>query len=338
MIGYYVHHHGSGHLHRMRSIARHLRTGLTVLSTLPEPANCPCPWVRLPSDVDDGQVPAHGDVTAHGTLHWAPIGHDGLRARMAAVAAWVATARPSLMVVDVSVEIATFARAMGIPVVVVAMPGDRTDRAHRLAYDLATALIAAWPESARDISWPHTWHRKTLYTGGFSRYDDRPRLPVVSPSARRRVAFLGGCGGVDISRQQIKEAVSATPDWEWDLIGVPGGQWVDDPWPILRQADVIVTHAGQNTVAETAAARRPAIVIPQTRPHHEQRATAQQLRLGGYATVLDTWLDAERWRLLVDDASTRPDRWREWAPGDGATRAAHRIDELASGCGAVAWT
>jgi hypothetical protein len=336
MIGYYVHHHGTGHLHRMRSIARHLRSELTVLSTLPQPSGFPHPWVRLPPD-DDGEVSGHGDVTANGTLHWAPASHDGLRTRMAAVAAWVAAARPSLIVVDVSVEIAVFVRAMGIPVVVIAMPGDRTDRAHRLAYDVATALIAAWPAAARDRRWPERWHRKTLYTGAFSRYDDRPRLPAVS-GPRRHVAFVGGCGGIDVTRQQAREAVSATSGWEWELIGVPGGRWVDDPWPLLCRADVIVTHAGQNTVAETAAARRPAIVIPQSRPHHEQTATARQLQVGDYAMVVDTWPDADRWPTLLGDAAARLDRWREWAPGDGARRAAERIDELVSSFSAVGCT
>jgi len=32
-----------------------------------------------------------------------------------------------------------------VPTVVVAMRGDRFDRAHRTAYDAADALLAAWP-------------------------------------------------------------------------------------------------------------------------------------------------------------------------------------------------
>lgn len=40
MIGYYVHHHGSGHLHRARSLAAVLGRPVTGLSTLPRPAGC----------------------------------------------------------------------------------------------------------------------------------------------------------------------------------------------------------------------------------------------------------------------------------------------------------
>jgi hypothetical protein len=43
-------------------------------------------------------------------------------------------------------------------------------------------------------------------------------------------------------------------------------------------ADVVITHAGQSCVADVAAARRPAIVLPQPRPFDEQHATAETLR------------------------------------------------------------
>ncbi|MFC8762138.1 MULTISPECIES: glycosyltransferase [Streptomyces] len=52
---------------------------------------------------------------------------------------------------------------------------------------------------------------------------------------------------------------------------------------------MVVTHAGQNAVAECAAARVPAVVVPQSRPHGEQHATAHALAEGGLATVRDHW-------------------------------------------------
>ena len=64
----------------------------------------------------------------------------GLLRRGAAVVRWVERHRPSLVVVDVSVEVTLLVRLLGVPVVVVAMQGDRHDRAHRTAYDAATAL------------------------------------------------------------------------------------------------------------------------------------------------------------------------------------------------------
>ena len=51
------------------------------------------------------------------------------------------------MVVDVSVEVAILVRLLGVPVVVMAMPGDRIDAPHDLVYQAADHILAAWPES-----------------------------------------------------------------------------------------------------------------------------------------------------------------------------------------------
>ena len=51
-IGWYVHHHGSGHRTRMSAVRGHL-DGVVVLSTLEAPADGSA-WVRPPRD-DDGE-------------------------------------------------------------------------------------------------------------------------------------------------------------------------------------------------------------------------------------------------------------------------------------------
>lgn len=42
----------------------------------------------------------------------------------------------------------------------------------------------------------------------------------------------------------------------------------------------VVTHADQNALAEVAAVRRPAIVVPRQRPHDEQTTAAAVLDTG----------------------------------------------------------
>lgn len=324
MIGWYVHAHGQGHLQRLQSIAAHLRTPVTALSTLARPAGFGGGWVQLPPDLPAGQ---DRDVTAGGTLHWAPRHHVGLRARMAAVAAWVETAQPCLVVVDVSVEVAVLVRSMGVPVVVAAMRGERTDRAHRTAYDLAEALLAPWPAWAAE-PWPQQWLDKTWHVGALSRLDGRPAGPAPGG---RRVVLLWGHGGSQVSQVDVEAAVAATPGWTWELCGLPGAPWVEDPWPLLTAADVVVTHAGQNAVAEVAAARRPAVVVPQQRPHEEQVATAQVLARAGLAVVHGSWPAPEQWPAVLAEAATLDGAtWQRWSDGAGALRAAARLDEAAS--------
>jgi len=310
VIGYYVHHQGKGHLHRARSVLAQVDSASVILSSLPGP------WVVL--DRDDGGHSS--DPTAGGRLHWAPRHHTGLRRRMAGIARWIEEAAPSLLVVDVSVEVAVLARSMGVPVLVAAMRGDRSDAPHELAYDLADALFAPWPAAFPEPDW--RWEPKTHYVGAFSRFDGRVPVPRAAGSTKRAAVLLGA-GGAEVVTSP------APPGWEWDWIGGPGG-WVADPWPALSSADVVITHAGQNAVAEVAAARRPAVVVPQERPFGEQEATAAALERAGLAVVCRRWPRVADWPAYLERAQALGgERWAEWSPGDGARRAAAVIEELA---------
>ncbi|MFF3487993.1 glycosyltransferase [Streptomyces sp. NPDC002701] len=335
MIGYYVHHQGSGHLNRARAVAAHCAVPVTGLSTLPAPDDWPWPgrWVRLPRD-DDGDPAAFGDVTAGGRLHWAPVRHAGLRGRMARIAEWIGAAAPRLLVSDVSVEVALLARLLGTPVAVAAMRGERTDPAHRTAYDLAELLLAPWPAALPEPGWPAHWLAKTVHTGAFSRFDGRPRPAAgagrTHRSRPRRVLLLMGAGGTDVSPGEVKAARAATPGWRWTTLGGPDGGWSADPWPALCAADVVVTHAGQNALAECAAARRPAVVVPQDRPFGEQAATGRALTRGRLAVVVPRWPAAEEWPALLERAHAHGGaRWPLWAPGNGATHAATALTKTA---------
>ena len=96
---------------------------------------------------------------------------------------------------------------------------------------------------------------------------------------------LSGRGGTELTLDQLAAAQAETPGWTWTVLGPPGTRWVADPWPLLCAADVVVTHAGQNAIADVATARRPAVIIPQPRPHDEQATTARALDAAGIAVV-----------------------------------------------------
>lgn len=324
MIGWYVHSHGMGHLQRLQCIAAHLRTPVTALSSLPRPDGFAGAWVQLAQDAPTGR---DLDVTAGGTLHWAPRHHPGLRDRMAAIAGWVGVARPRLVVVDVSVEVALLVRAMGVPVVVMAMRGDRTDRAHASAYDLATALLAPWPAGTPE-PWQQSWLDKTWHVGALSRYDGR--ATVATPGARQ-VAVLWGRGGSTVTLADVESAGRTTAGWTWQPSGLPGAPWMADTWQLLQEADVVVTHAGQNALAEVAAARRPAVILPQGRPFGEQHANAAALSRAGVGLVRRSWPAPHEWPGLLGQATELdPSAWERWSDGHGSERAAARLDEVAA--------
>jgi hypothetical protein len=327
MIGYYVHHHGAGHLRRMQSIAAHTTQPVTALSSLARPDCFRGDWVRL---APDDSEPDPRDVTAGGTLHWAPLHDQGLARRSAQVLSWLADARPSLVVVDVSVEIALLVRLAGVPVVVAAMRGDRTDRPHATAYDLADALIAPWPEVAPE-PWPQQWLDKTLHVGGLSRFDRWTRPSRSTSGPRSRALLLWGEGGAGHEQGELARMRAATPEWDWELAHPGRRVGPEELWRSLCAADVVVTHGGQNAVAEVAAARAAAVVVADPRPFGEQHHTVRAVRDAGLAVGVDAWPEPAQWPGLLREAERLGGRgWSRWSYGDGAARAARFLDELAS--------
>lgn len=247
---------------------------------------------------------------------------------MASIAAWVATHRPSVMVVDVSVEVTLLVRLLGIPVVVVAMPGDRTDVPHELAYRAAEHIVAAWPENLYEPRWLQQHSQKTTYVGGISRFDGRPR-PPHPVGDRPGILVLSGAGGADVDIDDVRRCTAAYPEFEWTTLGVTGGVWAEDPWPALCAADVVVSSAGQSSVADIAAAGRPAIIIAAERPFAEQQATAQALHRAGLAVIRPSWPGVANWPRLIDDArSLGADVWDRWQTVGAAARAAAAIERV----------
>jgi len=239
---------------------------------------------------------------------------------------------PSVLVVDVSVEVTALARLMGVPVVSVVLPGRRGDPAHRLGHALAEALIAPWPASLPgvllDCAGPEA--DKIRHVGAFSRFDGRP--PAPSPARRGgalSVVVLSGGGGSEVTGRHLRRAAAATPGWAWTILGGTAGQWAEDPWPALCRADVVITHGGLNAVAEVAAARKPAVVVPQDRPHGEQQATAHALARAGLAVIADPWPQDAAWPSLLRAARELGGaRWAAWSTGTGAQDAAQIIEYI----------
>lgn len=330
MIGYYAHHHGSGHVTRATSIAGALDEPLTVLSSRARPEGSDIPWIDLPLDTEDPpknpEHPEHSGVTAGGIVHWAPIGVRGMTDRMAMIAAWVARERPRLFVVDVSVEVAIFVRLLGVDVVVMAMPGERRDEPHRLVYRMATHILAPWSRPIYDPEWLREHAAKTDYVGVISRFDGRPREHLTDAPD---VLVLGGAGGTSLTATDIVDADRATPDFRWFGAGIDEASWVPDVWPLLCSASVVVTHAGQNAIADIAAARARAVVIAQDRPFDEQHATASALGMAGVAVVVSGWPQPSQWQSLFGSAAAlATDGWDAVRQPGAAARAAAILSAL----------
>ncbi|MFM2475491.1 glycosyltransferase, partial [Burkholderia cenocepacia] len=88
----------------------------------------------------------------------------------------------------------------------------------------------------------------------------------------------------------LERAIAATSDRRWTIAGP--GRWLEDPWDALTRAEVVVTAAGQNAIADVAAAGARAVVVPRPRPFDEQRRTAERLDADGLAVLAEETTDA----------------------------------------------
>ena len=343
-IGWYVHHHGRGHLARLLAVAAHVTSDIVCFSSLAEPAGLPanCSWVVL--DRDDTEEPETGgplrarDVDAGGLLHWAPALHNGHRRRLSAIAVALESRPVTAFVVDVSAEVTLFVRLLGIPTILITQPGTRDDVPHALAFQAAHRIIAPWPgellRPAHLADLPDV-----VYVGGISRFDGRSverqnERGAHSPAARPKVLVLGGAGGTAVTAAAVEAAAAATPEYDWSSLGMPGPSssgWCDDPWEQLRGAEIVVAWAGQNSIADLAAANVRAVVIPQARPFDEQVQTSQALAGSGLAVVEPSWPAAEDWPGVLARARSLQPEWSKWRSAGAAQRAAAEIDATAQG-------
>ncbi len=336
MIGYYVHHHGSGHLHRAMTVAPHLPDEVTGLSSLPRPKAWTGPWIQLPLDNEAGSYDG-ADVTADGLLHWAPLGDAGLRGRMAAVSGWIDQHSPAAVVVDQSVEVCLLSRLHGVPVVALTAPGRRTDVPHQLGFGAASALVGPWPRGWTDRLLPDlaaVHADRFVAIGAVSRFPVRPARGQTrrrSSRLRPHVVLLAGTGGDGFTPDMVGRAQEQTPGWDWSVLSHTLGTWRADPAAVLAGADVVVLHPGQNSLAEVAALRVPAVVVPAPRPFQEQHVTAAALAQGWPAVVVDPVPDIG-WREVLHEARVLDgEGWADWCDGDAPERLAEIVESVMSG-------
>lgn len=275
MIGIYVHNRGRGHLHRVLPVMGALRErGLDVTmliagqfddSLLPRGTRV----VHLPSGIDDEEDAE--ELT--------------LSTRRAAVA-WMDRARPRAFWVDSSPAMSLAARMTGIPMVSTLPPGVREDEPHLLRVRAAERLIGAWPPGVHQATLRRT-ESPVAEIGGVSRFEGRDREPR-DRHRRPRVVHLNGSGTGGDHRfwRAVRTTARDLGVAEWLEIGGPDGSWHEDPWPELCSADVVVTGAGQASVADAACADVPLVVVPGRRPYGEQDATAGALDGMPGATVM----------------------------------------------------
>ncbi|MCJ2039643.1 glycosyltransferase [Methylobacterium sp. J-059] len=348
-VGYYVHHQGAGHWQRACAIARHLDRPCTLIGTLAgldrdaapgsvlDLPDDRLPEARSPEAAFDGR---DGAATRPEAFHYAPLGLAGLRDRMAAIAAWIAREDPALIVVDVSVEVALFARLMSVPVLMVRLAGTRTDPPHLEAFRSAERLIAPFPRALDGASVP-AWVRDRTHYAGFLGAAARPG-PAPDPDGPIVVVFgRGGAGG---DATELAAAARAVPDRAWHVLGPVAGMvadpppnlhlhgWVAEIGPHLARAALVVGGGGDGVVAAVAAAGRRFVCLPEPRAFGEQTEKAAALERLGAAVVRPSWPEASAWPgVVAAGLALDPAAMSALHDPDAVPRLAATIERIAAG-------
>jgi predicted glycosyltransferase len=339
-IGYYVHHHGDGHRRRALAIAQAAPPDtFTLIGTGLAGRTDGIDCLDLCDDrlLDNGDFDGRDDAAERPeALHYAPVHHDGIRQRVARLADWIALKQPSLMVVDVSVEIAMLARLAATPTVSVRIGGLRDDPAHRDAFRGAKALLAPFHQDLDDPATPAWVRAKTRFCPGLT-----TPLSLSEGERSATVLVVYGLGGAGGNSEELAAAARATPDLNWRVIGPasrPASRpanlsmlgWVADADAEIASAGVVIGAAGDGLVNTVIAAGVPFICLPEPRPFDEQASKARRLANLGAAIAIERWPDPSDWPVLMTAAhDLKPDDQRRLHDPDGARHAAEFLIAIA---------
>ena len=174
-LGYYAHHHGSGHCRQIDKLAALLPTEARQQLTVFTSVTCDAYMfaaideaqvVRLPAEderADDVLAGRAGQYWQPASLHYSPVGNSDIQQRSHKILDTIYQRRIYLMIIDVSVEVAMLCRAASVPYLYVRLPGLRDDEPHLNAFAGALALLAPYPRTLESTKTPEWISQKTLY-------------------------------------------------------------------------------------------------------------------------------------------------------------------------------
>ena len=351
-IGYYAHHHGSGHCRQADKLAAllpsELQQGLTVFTSLAADdyhftTVTEKQVVRLsaederPDDVLAGRA---GQYWQPASLHYSPVGNTDIQTRSWQILDGIKQHQIDLMIIDVSVEVAMLCRVASVPYLYVRLPGIRDDTPHISAFTGALGLLAPYPKTLEALMTPDWMCQKTLYLGFLPATNgesltykafiqmlntlstetaiyDRLRALLLraidEPADKSNVerptdntvkqvdsytckpmiiTVIKGYGGHEAIDAKLPELRHALPDAFIISLGpidddmrkfVDIATQVDDVTPFIAYSDWLLMACGLNGTAQAYDYDTPLVVLPDNRPHQEQKVMAEALIAQGRA-------------------------------------------------------
>jgi UDP-N-acetylglucosamine:LPS N-acetylglucosamine transferase len=309
-ILYFVHTHGAGHRATFQMLYPALQQTFNVVALTTNDAvytdlrqNQKLTVIKLPSK-SPANAPAleHTFSKAFEATPYATEAAD----RAGALVEIIKRYKPVALYCDGLPELAIMARSMGVPVVLVHLPGNAmADPTQVFAYKLADHIVAHFPEV---LEQPHyAFEDKTFYSGYMSRYANQE--PAVDTEDNSVISVLMGYDNYD---DKVVKNMTADAKHTFVIIGnhhnyLLGrhchqlGRITDVAAAI--KGNIVITAAGQNSVAELISLKKRLILLPESRPYDEQLMSALALVKNGSALLADTSYTAEDWLKVIKQAN-----------------------------------
>src|SRR5680860_1869308 len=170
MIGYYAHSHGSGHCNYANLFSKVFGKSLTVFTDRNHAFDRGTNVVMLENEDPDGNEYQRSCFPEPRALHYAPVHIAKITRRNKIILDNVLKRNISLLIIDVSVEMAMLARVSSIPYAYVRLQGDRNDFPHLNAFEGASFLLAYFPKEMESTDTPSWITNKTVYLGFLSKF------------------------------------------------------------------------------------------------------------------------------------------------------------------------
>lgn len=310
-VFYFVHAHGNGHRATFNMLYPALSLffeviAITTNSEITEhlPKKHDVQVLELPPKYPAGyEIPAHTFSKAFEVTPYAiePAG----RAR--ALAEAIERHKPKAFYCDGVAELAIMVRGMGVPVVFVHLPGNvMNDPTQVFAHELADHIVAHFPASLEQAN--YQFASKTYYSGYMSQYAGRG-LTRGNRSDSRNITVLLGYDNYDVS---VLKNITKDQNTPFTIVGNKLDYDLNKNCTLLGSVkdvseaiagDVVISAAGQNTIAELLSLGKRLVLLPEPRPYDEQVVHATVLANHHVALLAQETFSAEQWQNLLQKAN-----------------------------------
>ena len=306
-IFYFVHAHGNGHRATFNMLYPALSVFFEVIAITTNSEitgylhkKHDVQVLELPPKYPAGyEIPAHTFSKAFEVTPYAvePAG------RAKALAEAIVRYKPNAFYCDGVPELAIMVRGMGVPVVLAHLPGNvMNDPTQVFAHELADHIVAHFPSSLEQTD--YQFASKTYYSGYISQYAGRE----LKPSNRSDINDVTILLGYDNYDESILKNITKDQNTQFTIIGNKRDYDLDKNCRLLgrvediREAivgEVVISAAGQNTIAELLSLGKHLILLPEPRPYDEQVVHANVLADQNVALLAQETFNAEQWQNVL---------------------------------------